>query len=206
MILLLSLATVSAADIDLDEYDINKITLTQNIEKTLNYDKETYTIIPDLVNENELKLTFSPNNLAITIKKESSAEVDINNDQTPDFEISYLVNVDKTATIEFKKPETTENSTEGEELEVPNKVKEAMAMIKENMKLLLGGIVVLIILMIIVKRSKRVNTEKLYRKAESLHREAKEFHDDGDDETASELYEKAEELREKAREMENQEV
>jgi len=82
-----------------------------------------------------------------------------------------------------------------------------LSTLKSNSRIILGGVIALIILIIIVKVAKRSpKPEKLYRKAESVHREAEEFHNDGDEETAQELYEKAEEIREKAREMESKGV
>jgi hypothetical protein len=206
--ILLSLNLVLAANVDLDELDIAKFSLTTDEEKTINFKETEYIVTSDSIIASEIKLSFNPNNLAITAKKDKSQEVDLDNDKETDFTITYLSNLDSVATLELKKlglPETEEEKPSPiANLNPTEQLQGIVDTLKANFKVLIYGLVVLIILIIIVRSyKKRANPNRLYNRAESLHREAQEFHEDGDEETAQELYDKSEELREKARDMEN---
>ncbi|MAG45446.1 MAG: hypothetical protein CMH63_01585 [Nanoarchaeota archaeon] len=210
--IILALNVALAANVDLDQLDIAKFSLTTDEEKTINFEETEYIITTDSITPSEIKLFFSPNNLVITAKKEKPIEIDLNNDREVDFSLTYLTNLDAVTTIELKKTDLPEDEMDDEsspisDLNPKDQVNDILASIKANLKFLVYAVIVLIVLIIIVKSyKKRANPERLYSKAEALHKEAQEFHKDGDEETAQELYDKAEELREKARDMENSEV
>ena len=203
--LILVLPVVSAADINLDDLDVIKFTLTEGEDKVIQFNEEEYTIFADLVVDAEARVTFQPGNLALAIKREQSLDdIDIDNDGKIDFSISYLSSVDKKATIEIERLNLEAAAAEEKSEEKKSGLPSAEAItsaLKQNLKYIIGAVVVLIILILVFSKRKG-NPEKFYRRAESLHREAQEFHEDGDEETASELYQKAEELREKARVLE----
>lgn len=208
----LTLNLVLAVSVDLDQLDIAKFTLSPDTEKTLQFNQEEYILKAESVTDSELKLSFSPNNLAVTAKKEKPVEIDLDNDKEPDFSLTYLSILDQTATLEVKKigiPNEEAEEDKGFEIPKPKipEIGSILTTLKANLKIPIIILVVIIILIILVKSyKKRASPERFYRKAEVLHREAQEFHEDGDEETAQELYDKAEEMREKARELENQEV
>ena len=193
MVAVLLLSNVLAADINLNNLDVIKFTLEEGKSKTIGFNQKEYSLLSNSVSETEVKLDI--NNLTISINKESAVDADLNSDGKTDISITYLANVEKTATLEVKKVgvvkeeigDTTEKSP-----------------LKFNSKTVIGAIIIVILILIALSAVRKTkNPEKLYRKAESLHKEAQEFHEDGDEETASELYEKAESLRERARELEN---
>jgi hypothetical protein len=204
--ILFLIPVVLAANVNLDELDIAKFTLSEDEEKTIQIKETDYSITADSVTANEIRLAFQPSNLALAIRAEQTIDnIDLNNDQEAEFSLTYISNVDKTATLELKKPGAeSEVMEEEEEITQDTQLPDTQALssaLKQNLKFIIGGVVILIILILIFSRGKN-NPEKLYVKAESLHREGQEFHEDGDQETALELYDKAEELREKARELE----
>ncbi|MBI2105229.1 hypothetical protein HYT56_00150 [Candidatus Woesearchaeota archaeon] len=204
LLVLILIAPTLAANVNLDELDIIKFSIAEGESKTVQFNNVEYNLFADLVIDAEARVTFQPGNLALAIKKEQSLDdIDIDNDGKIDFSISYLSNVDKKATIELTRlnPETAETGEKEEEKNELPKAEAITAALKQNLKYIIGAVVVLIILILVFSKRKG-NPEKFYRRAEDLHREAQEFHEDGDEETSLELYQKAEELREKARGLE----
>lgn len=197
---------VLSANVDLDKLDLVKFSISEGEEKTVQYNNVEYRILADSVSEDEVRVTFLPDNYAIAVGKEKTVNVDLKDDQENDFSVFYSSSSGKKASLEIKRigprvaAEVKEEEKEQQALPGIENITNAL---RQNSKYVIGaGVVLVIIILIIVVSRRKGNPEKMYRKAEDLHREGQEFHEDGDEETASELYEKAEEFREKARGLE----
>ena len=199
---------VLSANVDLDKLDLVKFSISEGEEKTVQYNNVEYRVLADSVSEDEVRLTFLPDNYAIAVGKEQSVNVDLKDDQQNDFSVFYSSSSGKKASLEMKRigpkvaVEVKEEGGAGGAGALPD-MAAITTMFKQNLKYVIGaGVVLVIIILIIIVSRRKGHPEKMYRKAEGLHREGQEFHEDGDEETATELYEKAEEFREKARGLE----
>ncbi len=191
---------VLSATVDLDKLDVVKFSLSESDEKTLQFNGVEYNLKADSVSDEEIKLTFLPVNYITAVGKDKRADIDIDDDNEIDFSLTFVSAKDNTISLEARRVGAKKVKTETNNL--PDAAAIANAL-RQNLKYVLGGVAVLVIIILIAVVSRRKgNPEKVYRKAEELHREAQEFHEDGDEETAAELYEKAEEYREKARGLE----
>ena len=191
-----------SANVDLDELDLVKFSISEGDEKTLEFNSEEYNIKADSVSDDDAKLTIMPANYATVVGKDKKADIDIDDDNEIDFSLEFVSSSDKTVSLEAKRIGPKKINADASGNGIPNAAAISNAL-KENLKFIGVAAAVLVIIIMIVAFSKRKgNPEKIYRKAEALHMEAQEFHEDGDEETATELYERAEEFREKARSVE----
>ncbi len=198
LLLLILMPAVLSANVDLDELDVVKFSMSEGDEKTLQFNSEEYTVKADSVSENEAKLTIMPANYATVVGKDKKADIDIDDDNQIDFSFEFISSSDKTVSLEAKRigAKKTDVKTLPDAAAISN-------ILKGNLKVIGIAAAVLIVIILIIAFSRRKgNPEKFYRRAEALHMEAQEFHEDGDEETSAELYERAEELREKARSLE----